>query len=84
MYRFPERDMPMAKLFVLRPAPLEGNAMMDLSPDEIRFLEVCDPRWFELDREKVSTIVSAAYKLLSELLPERDADLLVTGAEGLA
>jgi hypothetical protein len=83
MYHLPERDMQMVKLLVLRPAPLEGNAMMDLSPDEIRFLEVCDPCWFDLDREKISTIVSAAYKLLSDLLPERDADLLVTGAAAL-
>jgi hypothetical protein len=76
--------MQMAKLLVLRPAALEGNAMIDLSPDEIRFLELCDPCWFDLDREKVSTIVSAAYKLLSDLLSERDADVLVTGAEALA
>jgi hypothetical protein len=65
----------------LLPTRLGGNALMDLSPDEIRFLEVCDPRWFDLDREKVATILSAAYKLVSELMPERDADLHLIAAE---
>jgi hypothetical protein len=71
----------MAKLLMLLPTRLGGNALMDLSPDEIRFLEVCDPRWFDLDREKVATILSAAYKLVSELMPERDADLHLIAAE---
>jgi hypothetical protein len=74
----------MAKISVLSPTRLERNAMMDLSLDETRFLEACDPCWFDLDLEKVSTILSAAYNLLSELVPERDADLHLIGAETLA
>jgi hypothetical protein len=54
-----------------------------LSPDEVRFLEACDPCWFNLDRETVSTVISAAYKLLAELLTEPDADLLLADAESL-
>jgi hypothetical protein len=56
---------------------------MGLSTDEVRFLEACDPCWFNLDRETVSTAISAAYKLLAELLAEPDADLLLAGAEPL-
>jgi hypothetical protein len=69
----------MAKLSMLHPTRREQNATADLSPDEIRFLQVCDPCWFDLDHEKVSTILSAAYRLLSELLPERDAGLRLIG-----
>jgi hypothetical protein len=50
---------------------------MDLSPDEIRFLQACDPLWFDLDPETISTILSAAYRLLSELRPACDADLVL-------
>lgn len=73
----------MATISVLRPARLERNATMGLSPDEVRFLEVCDPSWFNLDRETVSTIISAAYKLLAELLAEPDAEFLLAEAEPL-
>jgi hypothetical protein len=69
----------MAKVSMLHPTRLERNAMMDLSPDEIQFLQTCDPLWFDLDPEKISTILSAAYGLLSELLQECDADLLLIG-----
>jgi hypothetical protein len=79
----PERDLQMARLSVLRPARLERNATMGLSPDEVRFLEACDPCWFNLDRETVSTVISAAYKLLAELLAEPDADVLLADAEPL-
>jgi hypothetical protein len=74
----------MAKLLALHPTRQERNATIDLSPDEILFLQACDPRWFDLDREKVSTILSAAYRLLTELLPERDTDLHIIAAEALA
>jgi hypothetical protein len=75
--------MQMAKLSVLRPARLERNATMGLSPDEVRFLEMCDPCWFNLDRDTVSTVISAAYKLLAELLAEPDADILLAEAEAV-
>ena len=69
----------MTKLAILHPTRLERNAMMDLSPDEIRFLRACDPLWFDLDPETISTILSAAYRLLSELVPACDAHLLLIG-----
>jgi hypothetical protein len=69
----------MTKLSMLHPIRLERNAMMDLSPDEIRFLRACDPLWFDLDPETISTILSSAYRLLSELAPACDADLLLVG-----
>jgi hypothetical protein len=64
----------MATLSISYPPPLERHAIMGLSPDEIRFLQACDPYWFDRDPEEISTILSAAYKLLSELVPEYGAD----------
>jgi hypothetical protein len=64
----------MATPSVLYPTPSEQHAPMALSADEILFLRACDPHWFHLDPEKVSTILSSAYKLLAELIPEHGAD----------
>jgi hypothetical protein len=55
------------------PGPVTSPA--DLSLDELRFLRLCDRRWFELSPAEASAIIKAARRLIVDLVKERDADL---------